>query len=880
MDDGSSHVPSARAYNSVWQLRVDVWSSIADLAKQLSDAALTPDGRANRERELTELLESVAPVENYFASPGSRHVGELREVFTAGAYDLGSRTVEPIARALVGDAPSRERERPAFEVLVVADIAADDEQALVEELRRLRRPDDPFSYELVFVPSFEDALIAVALNFHIQACVIRPEFQLRSPVDLRRIDHFLPVLEKEGMETLPVVERVRLLGDRISELRPELDLYLVGHAAIEAVAGAVGHRFDRVFLRQDALDMHLSILRGVSNRYQTPFFTALRNYSRHPTGVFHALPISRGKSVVNSPWVSDMAEFYGLNIFLAETSATSGGLDSLLDPVGPIKRAQELAARAFGAQRTFFVTNGTSTANKIVMQSIITPGEIVLVDRDCHKSHHYALMLAGAQANYLDAYPLDPYSIYGAVPLENIKRQLLAYRRAGRLDQVKMLALTNCTFDGIVYDVERVMEECLAIKPDLVFLWDEAWFAFAGFHPTYRRRTAMAAVRRLRERYRDPGYRRRYAAQADELADADDETWLRSRLLPDPDKVRLRVYATQSTHKTLTALRQGSMIHLFDELFGHRNEEAFREAYMTHTSTSPNYQILASLDLGRRQVELEGFELVQKQVELAMVLREVVENHPLLNRHFRILTGNDLIPADHRQVVVEESTRGDMAQLREAWERDEFVLDPSRITLYIGSTGVDGDTFKHEYLMDRYGIQVNKTSRNTVLFMTNIGTTRSSVAYLIEVLVRLARELEDEVERMGPLDRRAHDQRVAALSSQPPPLPDFSAFHRRFRHDPRGETPEGDLREAFFLAYNEGLCEYVNPDQAQACLDQGRELVSATFVIPYPPGFPILVPGQVISREILTFMQALDTREVHGYLSGLGYRVFTEEALT
>jgi arginine decarboxylase len=382
----------------------------------------------------------------------------------------------------------------------------------------------------------------------------------------------------------------------------------------------VGHRFHRVFLRQDALELHLSILRGVGNRFQTPFFTALRDYSRQPTGVFHALPISRGKSVVNSPWISDMAEFYGLNIFLAETSATSGGLNSLLDPVVPIKRAQELAARAFGAQRTFFVTNGTSMANKIVIP-IITPGEIVLVDRNCHKSHHYALMLAGAQANYLDAYPLDDYSVYGAVPLQTIKRQLLAYRRAGRLDQVKMLALTNCTFDGIVYDVERVTEECLAIKPDLVFLWDEAWFAFAGFHPTYRRRTAMATARRLRERYRDPVHRRRYAAQAAELADADDETWLRTRLIPDPDRVRLWVYATQSTHKTLTALRQGSMIHIYDQHFGHRNDEAFREAFMTHTSTSPNHQILASLDLGRRQVELEGFELVQKQVELSMVLR-------------------------------------------------------------------------------------------------------------------------------------------------------------------------------------------------------------------------------------------------------------------
>jgi arginine decarboxylase len=182
--------------------------------------------------------------------------------------------------------------------------------------------------------------------------------------------------------------------------------------------------------------------------------------------------------------------------------------------------------------------------------------------------------------------------------------------------------------------------------------------------------------------------------------------------------------------------------------------------------------------------------------------------------------------------------------------------------------------------MERYGIQVNKTSRNTVLFMTSIGTTRSSVAYLVEVLVRLAQDLEDEVARMGPLDRRAHEARVQALTSGPPPLPHFSWFHSRFRGDPAGDTPEGDIREAFFLAYHEGLCEYLTSQQAREQLEQGRELVSATFVIPYPPGFPILVPGQVISRDILTFMERLDTREVHGYLAGLGYRVFTEAALT
>src|SRR5438477_7932345 len=116
----------------------------------------------------------------------------------------------------------------------------------------------------------------------------------------------------------------------------------------------------------------------------------------------------------------------------------------------------------------------------------------------------------------------------GAVAHRAIKRRLLAYRRAGKLDQVRLLMLTNCTFDGIVYDVERVMEECLAIKPDLIFLWDEAWFAFAAFHPTYRRRTAMAAAQRLRERYQDPEFRLRPAAVKKEFDNlpADDERWL------------------------------------------------------------------------------------------------------------------------------------------------------------------------------------------------------------------------------------------------------------------------------------------------------------------------------------------------------------------
>ena len=125
-----------------------------------------------------------------------------------------------------------------------------------------------------------------------------------------------------------------------------------------------------------------------------------------------------------------MVDFYGLEIFLAETSATCGGLDSLLEPTGPLREAQQLAAQAFGSRQTYFVTNGTSTANKIVVQALVQPGNIVLVDRNCHQSHHYGLMLAGAMVTYLDAYPLNQYSMYGAVPLREIKAG--CWRCAGR----------------------------------------------------------------------------------------------------------------------------------------------------------------------------------------------------------------------------------------------------------------------------------------------------------------------------------------------------------------------------------------------------------------------------------------------------------------
>ncbi len=894
-------------YYSAAQLRSDRWSAFKDAAQRLVQASNSGRKLTTLQAKAEELLAFLEPIEAYWAFPSRSGFEYLKAQLGRGNYAEVSSLAARIVRALTSGAyrrrsipigaeavdtddagaeetpEARAHAKPYFEVLVVDMLTPAQERALRSNLQQMRRAEDAFIYEAVVVPSMEDALIAILFNHNIQSVVVRFGFELHSTSKLSILHRYLKRVGDEDLSELDPEDYGPELCRLIHKVRPELDVFLVTDRGVEDIAGRDLGNCRRVFYNtEDFSELHLNILRGVNARFETPFFNALKHYSRQPTGVFHALPISRGKSIARSHWIQDMAEFYGANIFMAETSATSGGLDSLLEPSGPIKKAQELAARAFGSQLTFFSTNGTSTCNKIVVQAIARPGDIILVDRDCHKSHHYGMVLAVAHVVYLDSYPLHPWSMYGAVPLREIKAQLLKLKAAGLLDRVRMLLLTNCTFDGVVYNVERVMEECLAIKPDLIFLWDEAWFGFARFEPTYRQRTAMRCAQVLRERYRSVEYRSAYEAHKKNIAGADEKKLLQTRLMPDPDKARIRVYATQSTHKTLTALRQASMIHIHDQDFRSEVEQAFDEAFMTHTSTSPNYQLIASLDVGRRQVELEGFEFVQKQVAAAMVMRRCIGDHPLLRKYFTVLTAKDMIPAEHRESGIEhywDAAEG-WSDMYSAWAGDEFALDPTRITLTVGGAGIDGDTFKTEVLMDKYGIQVNKTSRNSVLFMTNIGTTRSSVAYLIEVLVQFAQELDQRLEDASPMERKAHARQVTSLTEDLPALPDFSRFHEAFT--PYADAaPAGDVRAAFFLAYDESKCEYLplDSDALDKEMAKGRDLVSTTFIIPYPPGFPILVPGQVISAEILDFMRNLDVKEIHGYRPELGLRVFTEAAL-
>jgi arginine decarboxylase len=886
----------AKHYN-INQLRIDCWNSLKEKTQLVNRLVKKIEVDACM-KEINTLLLQLKSIEQYYVFPG---VGVVNKFIQSAKKDeikaMSGRVTETVALLVSenyrlhpemmdeffnGEYVSVEKKdknitskgKTYFEVLHVEDLTQKEEIAIKQKLKEISNPQSNFTYELVVQKNFQDALIALFFNYNIQAAVIRYAPLRNSNNITSFIKPFIQNVLKVDVSAISDNDLGLLLGKFIHEFRPELDIYYITDTSLTHLDDATLKSFRRIFYRmEDLQELYLTIIDGINERYASPFFSALMEYSKRPVSVFHAMPISRGNSVFTSRWINDFGDFYGRNVFLAETSATNGGLDSLLQPTGSLKKAQAKAAKAFGAEHCFFVTNGTSTANKIVQQSLIAPGDVVLIDRDCHKSHHYGLVLAGAFPAYLDSYPIDQYSMYGTVPLGVIKDQLIQLKNAGRLDKVKMLLLTNCTFDGIVYNVEKVMEEVLAIKPDMVFVWDEAWFAFASFTYTFKQRTAMYVAQKLFNKYHSEAYKLQYKKHISGLKKGQIAS------LPDPEKVKIRVYATQSTHKTLSSFRQGSMIQIWDEEFSRRVADNFQEAYMAHTTTSANYQILGSLDIGRRQVELEGYEMVERSIEMAMVLRSKIKDHPKLSKYFHVLTVNDLIPSKYRISGLKEyyTIEDGWDRMEEAWEKDEFVLDPTKVTLSVGKAGITGDAFKNSYLMDRFNIQVNKTSRNTVLLMTNIGTTRGSITFLINALLQIANELDESMRALNKREAEIAAKQIQSLIKDVPPLPDFSAFHRSFLAAPG--VPGGNIREAFFLAYEEDLCEYVLLKDCIAELKNGRELVATSFVIPYPPGFPILVPGQIISEAILKFMIALDVKEIHGYRAELGLKVFSQKAL-
>jgi arginine decarboxylase len=213
-------------------------------------------------------------------------------------------------------------------------------------------------------------------------------------------------------------------------------------------------------------------------------------------------------------------------------------------------------------------------------------------------------------------------------------------------------------------------------------------------------------------------------------------------------------------------------------------------------------------------------------------LRREVNTHPLISKYFKTLTPAEMIPAKYRQSGYSDYSPGSWSKAIVALDHDEFFLDPTRVTLLCGQAGYDGTEFKGILAAD-HDIQINKTSRNSVLVQININNTRSDLAHIIKALAGMARAIERRLANGGKPARTAFDARVKSLMEDVPDLPNFSKFHDAFRDKAKSATPEGHMRDAYYLAYDAANCEHVKlaSKEVDQRIARGPELVSANFVI-------------------------------------------------
>ncbi|SFI27716.1 aminotransferase class I/II-fold pyridoxal phosphate-dependent enzyme [Nitrosomonas sp. Nm34] len=588
------------------------------------------------------------------------------------------------------------------------------------------------------------------------------------------VDDKLYTLQSERKGTRNLQMTALELVQKISRFRPELNIYiLIAQEQQDDVVDALfSETVDGYFYREerDYRGMYRILNAQLQEKARTPFYDQLKSYVLMAKDAWHTPGHSSGDSLRDSPWVSDFYEFIGEHVFRADLSVSVPMLDSLMEPTGVIAEAQKIAAKAFGARRTFFATNGTSTANKVIFQTLLAPGEKLLLDRNCHKSVHHGVVLSGAHPVYLDSSVNKKFSIYGPVPKHTLFNALEQHADA------EALILTSCTYDGLRYDLSPIIEAAHAKGIKVII--DEAWYGFARFHPAFRP-TALEAG-------------------------AD--------------------YATQSTHKVLSAFSQSSMIHVNDPDF---NEHLFRENFNMHTSTSPQYSMIASLDVARKQATLEGYKLLSRTLELARELRLQINATGV----FQVLELPELLPDEVKH--------------------DNIQLDPTKVTVDISRCGFTVEELIRE-LFEHYNIQVEKSTFNTLTLLLTIGTTRSKVSRLYDALMRIARE--------GRAPRRLY---------QTSEVPHFTEL----RYLPR---------DAF---YCEGeLIPLLDEEDKVNKYLEGR--VSADQITPYPPGIPVLVPGQTITNSIVHYLVSIlrsqKRVEVHGivfdgYLPCLRLLTATEE---
>ncbi|NLE54393.1 MAG: aminotransferase class I/II-fold pyridoxal phosphate-dependent enzyme [Lentisphaerae bacterium] len=560
----------------------------------------------------------------------------------------------------------------------------------------------------------------------------------------------------------------------------------------------------------DSVETHIPRIRHLFRALWEPrFWHALRHYVMDQAGTsWHTPGHNAGHAFSRSLFLQGFRQEYGTMTFRADLSVSVHSLGDLSKPESrtSLADAQRLTSEIFGSAQSCYITNGSTTANKAMLMTLLRPGETVLLDRNCHKSVHHAVVMAGAVPNYLPARFNTELGVWGPVAMSDI-RQALAAHYADH-DKPRMLILTTCTYEGVLYPVWEIARLCE--RHGMLFYADEAWAPYLSFHPFY-------------------------------MATAANGKSFRYNAIHETTSAH---FAVHSTHKTLAAFSQASMIHVsfrFKQLFESEAadwqwlHERFaingRGAYdkFTHDlhevlrywhSTSPHYPMMATLDCAGVQMRIEGMRLIEERLRWVSAFKQRVSQACGLPE-------NECFPG------LEEIAGKAAAQ---EYVNEGYMHDPLKMLLSFKNADA---CLKFKKLLRASKIQWEKSTPVTILFLVTMGTVEEHFGYLYRAIMQFK-------EYLGLPERSAFSVDVAdAVNGQAVALPRDAALC------------DGELLE----------------------LSQTEGRVCSQLLVPYPPGIPVFMPGLMITRAMIDLVRNVADSEGPDAVHGLfvrGHQYFVE----
>jgi arginine decarboxylase len=560
-----------------------------------------------------------------------------------------------------------------------------------------------------------------------------------------------------------------------------------------------------------------------------PFFRALIHYAADSSYSWHCPGHSGGVAFLKSPVGQMFHQFFGENLLRADVCNAVEELGQLLDHTGPVVAAERNAARIFHADHLFFVTNGTSTSNKIVWQSSVAPGDVVVVDRNCHKSILHAITITGAIPVFLMP-TRNHYGIIGPIPLsefswENIERKIAANPFAATGARPRILTITQSTYDGVLYNVETIKEMLDGHIGRLHF--DEAWLPHAPFHDFYRNYHAIGEGR---------------APCADSM-----------------------IFSTQSTHKMLAGLSQASQILVQESDSRKLDRDVFNEAFLMHMSTSPQYAIIASCDVAAAMMEPPGGPaLVEESILEALDFRRAmrkVDAELEESWWFKVWGPDELAEegiGEREDWVLRADERWHgFGELAPGFN----MLDPIKATVITPGVDVDGDVadwgipaaIVTRYLVE-HGIIVEKTGLYSFFIMFTIGITKGRWNTMVTEL----QQFKDDYDHNRPLWRIMPDFVARQPRYERIGLKDLcDQIHAVYQeHDIPRLTTEMYLSEmAPAMRPADAFARMAHREIDRVEIDHLEGRITAILLTPYPPGIPLLIPGERFNATIVRYLK-------------------------